>query len=44
MVTLEIRNLEKSRSRLFIVKGREDLLKLTSIALIIVEFFLLAAS
>ena len=44
MVTLETRILGRSRSRLFTIGGREDLLELTSTALIIVEFFLIAAS
>ena len=42
-VTLKTRILRKNRSRLFIVGGREDLLKLISTALIIVGFFLIAA-
>ena len=42
MVTLEIRILEKSKSKLFTVGGRENLLKLVSTALIIVGFFLIA--
>ena len=43
MVTLEIRISRKSKSKLFIVEGREDLLKSVSTALIIVGFFLIAA-
>jgi len=42
--TLETRILGRSKSRLFIVGGREDLLELVSTALIIVGFFLIAAS
>jgi len=44
MVTLETRILGRSKSRLFIVGGREDLLELVSTALIIVGFFLIAVS
>ena len=43
MVTLKIKILKKSKSKLFIVRGREDLLKLVSTMLIIVGFFLMAA-
>ena len=43
MATLEIKILKRSKSRLFIVGGREDLLKLVSTTLIIVGFFLIAA-
>ena len=42
MVTSEIKILGRSRSRLFTVKGREDLLKLVFTVLIIVGFFLIA--
>ena len=41
MAILKIRILERSKFRLFVVKGREDLLKLVSTALIIVGFFLI---
>ena len=43
-VTLEIGILGRSKSKLFIVGGREDLLKLVFTALIIVGFFLMAVS
>ena len=42
MATLKIRILGRSKSRLFIVEGRENLLKLVSTVLIIVGFFLIA--
>ena len=42
MATLEIKILKKSRSRLFTVRGREDLLKSVFTALIIIGFFLIA--
>ena len=42
MATLEIKILGRNKSRLFIVKGKKDLLKLVSTALIIVGFFLIA--
>ena len=41
--TSKTRILERNKSRLFTVGGREDLLKLVSTALIIVGFFLMAA-
>ena len=43
MAILEIRILERNKSRLFIVGGREDLLQLVFTALIIVGFFLITA-
>ena len=41
-VTLKIKILERSKSKLFTVGGREDLLKSISTVLIIVGFFLIA--
>ena len=43
MATSEIRILGRSKSKLFTVGGREDLLKLVSTVLIIIGFFLMAA-
>ena len=43
MAILKIRILERSKFRLFVVKGREDLLKLVLTILIIIGFFLIAA-
>ena len=44
IATSETRIPGRSRSRLFIVRGKKDLLELVSTALIIVGFFLMAAS
>ena len=44
MVTLGARILGRNKFKLFIVGGREDLLKLVITALIIVGFFLIAVS
>ena len=44
MATLEIKILGRNRFRLFVVEGREILLKLVFTALIIVGFFLIAVS
>ena len=43
MATLKIRILKRNKSKLFIVRGRGDLLKLIFTALIIIGFFLIAA-
>ena len=44
MATLKTGILERSKSKLFTVGGRKDLLELVSTILIIVGFFLIAAS
>ena len=43
MVTLEIKIPGRNKSKLFIVEGKKDLLKLVFTALIIIGFFLIAA-
>ena len=43
-IILEIKILKRNKFKLFIVKGRENLLKLVFIILIIIGFFLIAAS